>query len=81
MADTQDLLKIIRTHMTHLGADEALTLDSDLVKLGLDSMASINLLLEIETAFGIVMPDEALTASAFATPADIAKFIPGLATA
>ncbi|CAM5506372.1 hypothetical protein SALBM311S_05428 [Streptomyces alboniger] len=43
----------------------------DLRNAGLDSMASVELLLQIESTYAIVVPDEALTQQTFATPRDL----------
>jgi acyl carrier protein len=42
-------------------------MDEDLGKLGLDSMAAINLLVDLEQEFGIQVPDSLLTPETFAT--------------
>ncbi len=52
--------------------------DAPLAELGLDSMRSINLLLELESVFGIVFPDEALTPENFATAASIRRLVDSL---
>ncbi|HEY6362716.1 MAG TPA: phosphopantetheine-binding protein, partial [Vicinamibacterales bacterium] len=46
-----------------------------LADLGLDSMRSINLLLELETEFGVVFPDEELTGENFRTVAAIESLV------
>ncbi|MFI6991742.1 phosphopantetheine-binding protein [Nonomuraea wenchangensis] len=40
----------------------------DLQNAGLDSIASVELLLQIEAAYDIIIPDEALTQQTFTTP-------------
>jgi acyl carrier protein len=59
-------LALVRDHC----GIEVDTVDPDrkLTDLGLDSMARVSLLISVEEAFGIVVPDEKLTADAFATP-------------
>ena len=42
--------------------------DTDLRAAGLDSMATVELLLRVEEAFGVEVPDRELTAATFATP-------------
>lgn len=44
---------------------------ADLRDLGLDSLASVRLLVEVEAAYDIVVPDDMLTREMFATPADL----------
>ncbi|MFH8409691.1 phosphopantetheine-binding protein [Streptomyces sp. NPDC018019] len=46
-----------------------LTADLDLKKAGLDSMATIELLVRLEAAYRVEFPEDALTAATFATPA------------
>ncbi|MGY1422632.1 phosphopantetheine-binding protein [Bacillus cereus] len=58
-------LEIMNKHL-----QEELTMDTkntDLKELGLDSLASIELLLEIEEAYNIVFPDELLTEDTFSS--------------
>jgi acyl carrier protein len=50
-------------------------MDEDLGKLGLDSMAAIDLLLDLEKEFQIQIPDSLLTAEAFATGGALAAAI------
>jgi acyl carrier protein len=42
-------------------------MDEDLGKLGLDSMASIDLLMDIESQLGVQIPDAMMTVDTFAT--------------
>ena len=44
---------------------EALSDQTDLYEVGLSSLTAVQLLLAIETRFGIVIPDEMLTRSLF----------------
>jgi acyl carrier protein len=46
-------------------------MSADLGKLGLDSLQSIELLMELEQAFGVTIPDEKITVESFATPANV----------
>ncbi|MEU2793389.1 phosphopantetheine-binding protein [Streptomyces sp. NPDC007100] len=46
-----------------------LTGDLDLKKAGLDSMATIELLVRLEAGYRVEFPEDALTAATFATPA------------
>jgi acyl carrier protein len=46
-----------------------------LADLGLDSMRSINLLLDLESTLGVVFPDEELTAANFHTLAAIESLV------
>jgi acyl carrier protein len=42
---------------------------------GLDSMASVEFLLNIEAAYGIVIPDESLTQESFASPSTLWRVV------
>lgn len=48
-----------------------LPFDASLQALGLDSMTAIDLLLDLEQTFGVVLPDSMLTAETFRTPATL----------
>lgn len=49
--------------------------DASLAELGLDSMASINLLLDLEDHFGISIPDELIDENSFATLDDVVRLV------
>ena len=59
---------VLRRHLKYLPDGEPLTADADLKEFGLDSMASVDLLFDMEDTFGIVVPDDYLVAETFATP-------------
>lgn len=61
------LQDILRPHLRLLAADAAVPMDEDLGRLGLDSMGSIDLLMEIEAQLGVQIPDEMMTVDTFAT--------------
>lgn len=61
------LQDILRPHLRFLKAEEPVPMDEDLGRLGLDSMSSIDLLMEIESQLGVQIPDELMTADTFAT--------------
>ena len=58
-------LELLRAHLRYLDADTALSSEADLRALGLDSMEAVNLMLDIEDEFAVVLPDSALTAATF----------------
>lgn len=58
---------ILRRHLKYLSADEEIIPHLRLKEFGLDSMASVALLLEIEDEFDITLPDSSLTAETFST--------------
>lgn len=45
-----------------------LDLDTDLPSFGLDSMGAVQLLFEVEAAFDVVFPDDAIKPATFLTP-------------
>jgi len=58
---------VLRRHLRFLAADEPIPLHEELVAIGLDSIRTINLLLDIEATFGISMPGGLLTQETFRT--------------
>jgi acyl carrier protein len=59
------LQEILRPKLRFLAPDAAVPMDEDLGKLGLDSMASIDLLMEIEQHLAVQIPDELITVETF----------------
>jgi acyl carrier protein len=49
--------------------------DTDLVAAGLDSMRAVQLITEIEEAYEVIIPDEALLGDVFATPGDLWQLV------
>lgn len=60
-------------HLRFLEPNTNLSADDNLAEFGLDSLASINLLFDLEMEFGIEIPDDAITDSSFATLCDIER--------
>ncbi|MFB6607730.1 acyl carrier protein [Streptomyces noursei] len=59
---------MLRPFLKHSGAEPLdLAPDTDLRRLGVDSMQAIELLFTIEDTFGISLPDEDLNDTTFAT--------------
>ncbi len=61
------LQEILRPRLRFHSEGEPVPMDEDLGKLGLDSMASIDLLMDIESQFGVQIPDELMTVDTFST--------------
>jgi acyl carrier protein len=59
--------QILRASLPLLPVGVPLQPDAKLTDLGLDSLGTVSLLIDLEDAFGIVVPDELLTAESFAT--------------
>jgi acyl carrier protein len=60
--------EILRSHLTQLAPDQPLTPDLKLRANGLDSLGTVNLLMELEDSYGIEIPDERLTYELFDSP-------------
>ncbi len=69
---------ILRPYLPLLPAESSLKPEDRLADLGLDSMGTVGLLLELEDAFAVTMPDDMLTASTFDSPAALKEVIEGL---
>jgi len=76
--DAEAFLGILYSHLKQIGDGDSLTMESNLYILGLDSMAAVNLLLELEEIFGVVFPDTFLTESTFETPMALKSVIVSL---
>ncbi len=71
----EKLEAVVRPHLKFLKADDSLGIEQPLGEAGLDSMASIDLLLDLEDTFGIQIPDDELTENTFANLAEIQKLV------
>ncbi|MBF6335115.1 acyl carrier protein [Nocardia abscessus] len=69
---------ILRTYLPFLSVDEKVTPDMNLADQGLDSMATVRLLLHLEETFDVMVPDHLLSVNTFATPAGLWAVIDGL---
>jgi acyl carrier protein len=72
---------VLRSYLPGLADEQDLTQDLDLAEHGLDSLGTVNLLLDLEEAFGMTFPDDRLTPGTFATPASMWKVLRELAGA
>lgn len=69
--------QIIRPNLKFLSKGAEIGRDDDLGELGLDSLAAINLLFDIESEFGVTIPDEVLDENTFSSIAHLeAMLIP-----
>lgn len=69
------VLSLVRKHLRFLPEEEGLSPDSELERLGLDSQSAISLLLDLETEFGVLFPDELLTVAIFRTPGTLERAV------
>lgn len=63
--------KTLRTALSLLDEGAELPPTARLADLGLDSLSTVNLLIELEEQLEIMIPDELLTMTTFATAADL----------
>jgi acyl carrier protein len=68
--------EVLRPHLVLVG-DTPLTSDIGLAESGLDSLATVELLIELEEAFSVVVPDEQL-GDAFDTVGGLWAILAGL---
>ena len=61
------IAEIIRPNLKFLAKGAAIGRDDNLGELGLDSLAAINLLFDIESEFGVTIPDEVLDENTFSS--------------
>jgi acyl carrier protein len=66
---------VVRPHLKLLAPGVDLAPTQPLGEAGLDSMASIDLLLDLEGSFGISIDDEALTENSFENLGEILKLV------
>ena len=66
---------VVRPHLKFLSQSDRLEPTQDLGEAGLDSMASIDLLLDLENSFGISIADDHLTENSFSNLVEIKKLI------
>lgn len=74
------LLNLVRRVLNPADGRE-IAMDVDLSSVGLDSMRVIDLLLELETEFGLTFPDEMLTANTFRSPSTLLAAVTSLQAA
>ena len=67
----EQIFDLLRNRLRLRQRQQNLTIDSSLEVLGLDSMTAVELLLDLEQTFGVILPDALLTAETFRTPATL----------
>ena len=60
---------LVRTYLPFLPAGEELRPDLELREFGLDSLSVVDLLVSLESAYGIRLAEDALSMDTFSTPA------------
>lgn len=84
MSDTtwpEQFETILRSYLSLLASDERITEDLNLNDHGLDSLGTVSLILDLEDAFEVVIPDELLSADTFTTPRQLWSMLAGLGAA
>lgn len=69
---------VLRSHLRFAPNGDSLPMEVELRELGLDSIGTINLLLELEGQFGVVFPDSLLTEETFRTASTLEAAVLGL---
>jgi len=69
----QRVRTVVLPHLRFLEPDTPLSTDDQLAELGLDSLASINLLFDLETEFDTQISDDLITDNSFTTLGEIEK--------
>jgi acyl carrier protein len=60
---------LLRSHLPFLPAGEELSPDLDMREFGLDSLGVVDLLVSLESTYGLRLTDEILSMDTFSTPA------------
>lgn len=68
---SEAVLNVLRNQLNEVYRDTPIPLNEDLAGMGLDSLRSVSLLLELENSFGFVFPDELMTAENFRTARNV----------
>lgn len=69
------VVAVLRRYLGLLKAGDPVPLDEPLRELGLTSMSAISLLLDLETAFGVAIPDALLDEEMFRTARSLSKVV------
>ncbi|OLF13977.1 phosphopantetheine-binding protein [Actinophytocola xinjiangensis] len=72
--------KLLRTYLPLLSDGSPLTASTSLPDLGLDSMSTVGLLLDVEELYGVRIPDDQLRAETFASAAALWSVVANLRT-
>lgn len=67
----EKFIELVKRHLKHVDANCTFDANASLKELGLDSISSIHLLIEIEDTYGITMSDEYLTDKTFSTASSL----------
>ncbi|GGF86269.1 hypothetical protein GCM10007301_52700 [Azorhizobium oxalatiphilum] len=73
--------EILRQHGKLAGSTAAIAVDADLYRLGLSSLATVNVMMDIETRLDADIPEAALTRETFRTIASLCALVTSLSAA
>jgi acyl carrier protein len=73
--------EVVRPHCRRLDPAAELPPDTPLFELGVDSLAILSIIIDVEARFGITLPEEAMTAETFATAASLWSVVDATLTA
>lgn len=76
----EDIEAVVRPHLRLLAPNDPLAPDQSLGEAGLDSMASIELMLDLEEKFGLAIRDDLITETSFSSLVEIRKLLEESAT-
>ncbi len=71
----QRIEALLRPNLKFLPGGDPISADANLGDLGLDSLASINVLYDLESEFGITIPDDLLDENSFTSIANLEKML------
>jgi acyl carrier protein len=74
----EKLIHVLQEYMDPSVRNKEISMDIGLDDLGLDSFKAIYLLLDIEEAFGVQIPDSMLSPEIFASPSSLQQAIQSL---
>lgn len=66
-APDAQFVDLLRSHLKYLKPGAELDFEQQLKPLGLDSMAAVDLLFDIEDSYGVILSDRYLTEATFST--------------
>lgn len=67
----EEFEKLLRIYLPLLGEDAPLAPGTPLADVGLDSLSTVGLLVDVEDTFGVEFPDDALGPDTFATASSL----------
>ena len=69
--DLERFMALVRQHLKLVDENLRVAMSADLDRLGLDSQAALNLMLDLEEDFSVVFQDSMFTEETFSSPASL----------